>query len=138
MLFVIVLSMLMILLPALSVLRHLICKTLWIGRGSGLLIAILEKLNWFRLTCLITLVLLMWKWMGLFLEKSSFKMFGLSSSSKFYWESYNISIAKTASKKHGGFYSFPEVSFSIVCSVSLWIYHMVLHGWLLSCLGWWS
>ena len=37
--------------------------------GSGLLISMLEKLNWFDLASLITLVLLMWKWMGLFLRK---------------------------------------------------------------------
>ena len=30
----------------------------------------LEKLNWFRFTRFITLVLLMWKWMGLFLRKN--------------------------------------------------------------------
>ena len=30
----------------------------------------LEKLNWFNLTGLITLVLLIWKWMGLFLRKN--------------------------------------------------------------------
>ena len=30
----------------------------------------LEKCNWFCLTSLITLVLLMWKWMGLFLRKN--------------------------------------------------------------------
>ena len=30
----------------------------------------LEKLNWFRLTSLITLVLWMWKWIGLFLWKN--------------------------------------------------------------------
>ena len=41
-----------------------------LGAGSGLLISMLEKLNWFCLTGLITLVLLMWKWMGLFLRKS--------------------------------------------------------------------
>ena len=35
---------------------------------SDLSISMLEKLNWFRLTGLITLVLLMWKWMGLFLR----------------------------------------------------------------------
>ena len=33
--------------------------TLWTGAGSDLLISKLEKLNWFRLTSLITLVLLM-------------------------------------------------------------------------------
>ena len=30
----------------------------------------LQKLSWFRLTSLITLVLLMWKWIGLFLRKN--------------------------------------------------------------------
>ena len=48
----------------------MISKTLWIGAGSGLLISLLEKLYWFHLTCLITLVLLMWKWIGLCLRKN--------------------------------------------------------------------
>ena len=34
-------------------------------------------------------------------EKSSFKMLGLTFSSKLDWSSYIISIAKTASKKNG-------------------------------------
>ena len=73
MLSVILLSMLMILLSILSVIRHLICgnnlnwllnlnliyKTLWTRAASGLLISVLRKLNWFHLTGLITLVLLM-------------------------------------------------------------------------------
>ena len=42
----------------------------WTEAGSGLVISILEKRSWFRLTGLITLVLLMWKWMGLFLRKN--------------------------------------------------------------------
>ena len=68
----ILLSMLMILLSILSVITHLTCgskqnwllnlnliyKTLWTGAGIDL-ISMLEKLNWFRLTGLITLVLLM-------------------------------------------------------------------------------
>ena len=62
-----------VVLSTLSVIRHLICgynknwllnlnlicKTLWTGTVSGLLISILEKRNWFRLTGLITLVPLM-------------------------------------------------------------------------------
>ena len=70
---VILLAVLMILLSILSVMKHLICdnnlnwllnldlidETLWIGARSGFLISLLEKLNWFRLTGLITLVLLM-------------------------------------------------------------------------------
>ena len=65
-------SMLVILLSILSVITYPICgnnlnwllnlnliqKTLWIGARSGLLISMLGKLNWFRLTSLITLVLL--------------------------------------------------------------------------------
>ena len=82
---VILLFMLMILLTSLSVMKHLICgnsqnwflnlnliyKTLWTRAGSVLLISILEKLNWFHLTGLITLVLLMGKWMGLSRRKNN-------------------------------------------------------------------
>ena len=38
--------------------------------GKKLLISMLGKLNWFCLTSLITMVLLMGKWMGLFLRKN--------------------------------------------------------------------
>ena len=54
---------------------------MWIGAGGGLLILMLEKLNWFRLTGLITLVLLMWKWIGLFLRKNQY--FEMTFSPKF-------------------------------------------------------
>ena len=77
MLSVILLSMLMILLSILSVIRHLICgnnlnwllnlnliyETLLTGVRSGLLISMLGKLRWLRLTGLLTKVLLMGKWM---------------------------------------------------------------------------
>ena len=83
MLYVILLSMLMILLSTVSVIENLICgnnlnwllnlnliyETLWTGVRSGLLISMLGKLSWFRLTGVITVVLLMSKWMGLFLRK---------------------------------------------------------------------
>ena len=78
------LSMLMIVRSVLSVIRHLICdnnlnwllnlnliyETLWTGARKGLLISILRKLSWFGLTSLITTVLLMSKWMGLFYRKN--------------------------------------------------------------------
>ena len=84
MLSVILLFMLMILLSITSVINHLICginlnwllnlnliyETLWTWARSGLLISMLGKLNWFCLTHLTTLVLLMEKWMGLFLRKN--------------------------------------------------------------------
>ena len=43
---------------------------LWTGAGSGLLILMLKKLNSFCLASLITLALLIWKWMHLFLRKN--------------------------------------------------------------------
>ena len=49
---------------------NLIYKTLRTEVRSGLLISMLGKLSWFRLTGLIAMVLLMWKWMGLFLRKN--------------------------------------------------------------------
>ena len=65
--------MLMILLSTLSAIKHLICgnnyncllnlnlnyEILWTGARCGLLISMLEKLSWYHLTNLITLVLLM-------------------------------------------------------------------------------
>ena len=73
MLSVILLSMLMILLSILRLIGHLICgnnlnwllnlnliyETLWTGVKSGLLISLLGKRSWFRLTGLITVGLLM-------------------------------------------------------------------------------
>ena len=63
----ILLSMLIILLSTLNVIRHLICDNnynwlvnlnlifgTWTGAGNGLLISLLKKLNWFRLTGAIT------------------------------------------------------------------------------------
>ena len=75
--------MMMMLHSILIVIRHLICgnnlnwllnlnliyETLWTGVRSSLMISMLGKLSWFRLTGLI-IVLLMQKWMGLFLKKN--------------------------------------------------------------------
>ena len=86
MLSVTLLSVLMMLLSILSMIRHLICgnnlngllnlnliyETLCTGAKNGLLISMMGKLSWFCLTGLITQVLLMWKWMGLFLRKIVF------------------------------------------------------------------
>ena len=56
--------------------------------GSALLISVAEKLDWFRLSGLITLILLMCKWIGSFFEeKSSSKLLGLTFSSKLNWGS---------------------------------------------------
>ena len=108
MLSVILLSVLMILLSILSVIRHLICgnnlnwllnlnlihEAKWTGVRSSLLILLLGKV---RLNGSIDV-----KMDGSVLEeKSSFKMLGLTFSSKLDWDSYITSIAKTASKKIG-------------------------------------
>ena len=84
MLSIILLYKLTILLSILNVISYLICgnnlnwllnsnliyKTLWTGVWSGWLISMLGRVSWFRLIGLITLVLLMWKWMDLFSRKN--------------------------------------------------------------------
>ena len=100
MLSVILLSMLMILLSIVSVIRHLICgnNLNWIlgtGASSGLLISRLGKLSWFCYTGQITMVLLMWKWMGQFLWKNNLlRCWGWPS--KLDWGSCIISTGQTS------------------------------------------
>ena len=152
MLSVILQSMLMILLSILSVIRHqicgnnlnwllnlnLICETQWTGVRSGLLISMLGKLSWFRLTGLITmtgLITIDVKMGGSILEeKSSFKMLGLTFSSKLDWGSYIISIAKTASKKIGALirsmkFLSPEVALYLYKSTILPCMEYCCHVW---------
>ena len=84
------------------IILSLIYKTLWTGARSGLLISMmgetqLVSFDWSNNICFIDV-----KMDGSVLEeKSSFKMLGLTFSSKLDWGSYIISIAKTASKKIG-------------------------------------
>ena len=116
-LFVILLSILTTLLSTLSVsgiwsvaTTRDGCRTwIWYTRRCELLReaacwfeSMLEKLNLFRLIGLLTLLLLMWKWMDVSLRKNQ-KMVGLTFSSKLDRGSYIISIAKTDSKKIGAF-----------------------------------
>ena len=101
-----------------------------------LLISRLEKLNSFWLTSLILLVLVIWKWMGLFHEeKKSFKMFGLTFSSKLYWGSYISPIAKTDSKK----------TWVLICSmkflslgVALYLYKSTIQPCMKYCCNVWA
>ena len=97
----------------------------------------LAKLDWFLLTGLVIQVLLMWKWMDRFLreEKSSFKMLGLTFSSKLDWGSYIISIAKTTSKKigvliHSMKFLSPEVA--------LYLYKSTIHPCMEYCCQVWA
>ena len=115
---VILLSVLMILPSILIVIRHLISgnnwnwllnlnliyETLWTGARSGLLMSVLGKLSLFRLTSLITLdtgAIDVKMDESVLEEKSSFKMLGLTFSSKLDCGSYIVSIVQTASKKIG-------------------------------------
>ena len=73
--------------------------------------------------------------MGLFLrKKTSFKMLGLTYSSKLDWGSYIISIAKTASKKIGALicsmkFLSPEVALYLYKS-TIWSYmEYCCHVW---------
>ena len=149
----------MILHPILSVIRHLICgnnlnwllnlnltyETLWTGAGNGLLISMLEKLNWFGLTGLITLVLLMYGKIDVSVleEKSSFKMLGLIFSSKLDCGSYIISIAKTASKKiealiHSLRFLSPEVNLYVYNLPYAHIWNIVVTSALVPLVATWN
>ena len=101
----------------------MIYDTLWTGARSGLLISMLGKLDWFCLTVLITLVLLIWEWMDLFLRKIHLlRCWGLTFTSKFDLDFYIISNVKTISKKIGTLISFHQSFFflNLLCiSVSL-------------------
>ena len=54
-------------------------KHLWTGTGNGLLTSKLGKLNFFQSTIQTTVVLLIWKWMDLFMMKSVFTDAGIDS-----------------------------------------------------------
>ena len=85
--------------------HNLICETLWTGAASGLLISKLEKLDWFCLTGIITLVLFMWKWIGAFLRKYHILR----------WWGWYYQKCLRGNRSLDLFY---EVSFSWGCSVS--------------------
>ena len=92
-------------------------------------ISMLGKLRWFRLTVLITLVLLMWKWVGLVLRKNH-----LSRPSLLNWIgalTFSLLLKLPPRKLEPWFVNY-EVSFSWGCCVSLYIYHMPMHGILLT------
>ena len=134
----ILLSMLMILLSILSVIcgnnlnwllnLNLIYETLWTGLGSGLLTSMLEKLNWFPLTGLITLALFAWKCMGL-----------LTFSPKLYWVSYiisySISVVTTASTKIGAL--IRSMKF-LSPEVAMYLYNSTIHPCLEYCCHVWA
>ena len=148
MLSVILLSMLMILLSTLSVIMHLISgnnshwsvnlnliyETLWTGAGRGFLISVLEKFNWFRLTGLITLVLLTSKWMALLSRKNHLlRCWGWLSFLN--WIGALVSIGTTASKKIG----------ALICSmkffspkVALYLYKSTVQPCMGYCCHFWA
>ena len=73
----------------------------WAEVRSGLLISMLGKLNWFYFMCLITMVLLMWKWIGLLLRRNHLlRCWGWPSLLNLIG-ALTLSIIKTTTKKIG-------------------------------------
>ena len=68
-------------------------------------------------------------------EKSSFKMLGLTFSSKLDWGSYIISIAKTASKKIGALIRFMKF---LSPEVALYLYESTIRPWMECCCHIWA
>ena len=122
MLSVILLSMLMILLSILSVIRHLMkiwSTRHWIGARNGFLISVVGKLNWFHLTGLMILVLMMWKWIGLFLRKNNLLRCWSWISLLDWIGALTVSLLLKFLQENWSLNSFYDVSFSWSCSVSL-------------------
>ena len=141
-----ILLMVVILLSILSVIRHLICgnnlnwllnlnlvyKTLWTGVRSGLLISMLGKLSLIRSNNNGSIDV---KLDGSVLEeKSSFKVFGLTSY-KLDWSSYIISIVKTASKKIGALIRYMKF---LSPEVALYLYKSTTHPCMEYCCHVWA
>ena len=80
---------------------NLIYETLWTGTIRGLLTSMLEKLYWFRLPGLITLVLLIRRWMGLLLRKNHLFRCWDWPSLQIWIVALILIIAKIDSKKIG-------------------------------------
>ena len=96
----------------------------------------LEKLNWFHLAGLITLGAIHVKMDGSVLEvKPSFKMLGLTFSSKLDWASYIISIAKTTSKKIGALIHSKKF---LSPGVALYLYKSTIQPCMDSCCHVWT
>ena len=86
----------------------------------------LEKLNLFRLTGQIALVLLMWRWMDLFLRKNNiFRCWGCLSLLNWTGAFISSLLLKLPLGKLEPWF--------ILYSVNLWFYHNSLHGIPLSC-----
>ena len=68
-------------------------------------------------------------------EKSSFKMLGLTVSSKLDWNSYIISNAKTASKKIGGLIHCMKF---LAPEVALYLYKSTIHPCMEYCCHVWA
>ena len=68
-------------------------------------------------------------------EKSSFKMLGLTFSSKLDWGSYILSIAKTASKKIGALIRCMKV---LSREVALYLYKSTIHPYMEYCCHVWA
>ena len=99
----------------------------------------LEKVNWFCLTGPMTLVLLMWKWMGLFLRKNHLlRCWVWFCLLNWIGAPYIFSIAKTASKKIGVLicsvkFLSPEVALYLYrCNIRLCIEYYC-HVWASAC-----
>ena len=131
--------MLMILLPILSVIRHLMWQQLELA--FELESDLQDTVDWGK-TQLVSFdrsnnnASIDVKMNGSFpQEKSSFKMLGLTFSSKFDWGSYIISIAKTASMKIGALIRSTKF---LSPEVALYLYKSTIHSCMEYCCHVWA
>ena len=115
----------------------------WTAAGSGLLISMLGKLNWFCLTGLITLVLFLWKWIGLFGRKNHLlRCWGWLSPLNWI-EAHTLSAVKSDSKKIRAlirsmkFFS-PELALYLYKSTIAHVWNTIVTSWLMPLVASWN
>ena len=102
---------------------------------SDLLISVFEKFNLVHFTSLIFLVLLMWKWMGLFLKKNLLlRCWDYLSLLNWIGVLAFFLLLKLPPWKSGSWFGLWQFFLVKLVFVSI-IYHTALHGILLSCVG---
>ena len=107
------------------------------GVGSGLLISMLGKLNWFLLAGLTTLLLLMWKWMVVLLRKNHLlRCWGWISLLNWIGAPFTISIAKNATKKLKPYWWLVLWSFFLLRLLSISVNVPYGHTWNALVMSW--
>ena len=113
---------------------NLTCKTVWTEAGSGLLISILTRLSLVHLTSVITLLLLMLKWICLLKKKLYFWICWGCLFPLTWIKPFTLSLLLKLLLRNSKLWLFLYSSILLRLILSLQSYHIAFYRMLLSCL----